>query len=348
MSPKENRMKPLSIIVLVLLFAGGLFFTGCESGPPPDPEKVKEERKELSNKRQFVLNASKGKLLEVKKYLNLGGDVNVQVEEGWTALMAASAMGHERVVERLLLAGADPDLQNQTGATALMYAVSGEHTEVVKMLVEAGADVGIRTNSEATAQSIAMDKDLEEIQNILTESETALSLDRVVKDPDFRNVKWGMTKEEVKEIEGQGIQQLSSDKLSYPDSIAGFKAMVTYYFNESGLYRGRYYFLQKHDDKIKYIDDFDKLKELLVTKYGPPGADEIEWKNSTYKAQVENYDKALLEGHLQLYTQWITERTNIRLSLKGEEGEIILAIDYRAVGTEESGKEITEEELEGL
>ena len=67
------------------------------------------------------------------------GALNLQGEDGWTALMHASYEGHTEVVKLLLGAGADVSLQNEKGKTALYYARIQGHTEVARLLKEAGA-----------------------------------------------------------------------------------------------------------------------------------------------------------------------------------------------------------------
>lgn len=44
--------------------------------------------------------------------------MDVQDEDGWTALMSAAQYGHATVMERLFKAGADVDVQQQNGWAA--------------------------------------------------------------------------------------------------------------------------------------------------------------------------------------------------------------------------------------
>jgi len=56
---------------------------------------------------------------------------------GTTALMFASASGHEGAVRLLLEAGAEVDLKNNSGATALMHASVQGHDGAMRVLLEA-------------------------------------------------------------------------------------------------------------------------------------------------------------------------------------------------------------------
>lgn len=64
------------------------------------------------------------------------------IQEGESALHAASARGHAECVRRLIDAGASLDLQEKRhGSTALMLALRRHHTRVALLLLHAGADL---------------------------------------------------------------------------------------------------------------------------------------------------------------------------------------------------------------
>lgn len=55
---------------------------------------------------------------EVVRMLDAGQDINMQNEEGWTALHVAAEDGNERMVRYLLARGARTDIKTKTGRTA--------------------------------------------------------------------------------------------------------------------------------------------------------------------------------------------------------------------------------------
>lgn len=59
--------------------------------------------------------------------------------DGWSAMMIASAAGHVAVVEKLVAAGAPVDQRNGSGRTALMFAAWYARAPVVRVLLAAGA-----------------------------------------------------------------------------------------------------------------------------------------------------------------------------------------------------------------
>ena len=63
-----------------------------------------------------------------------GAEVDVQDHQGWTALMYATARGHEETVQALLAAGADLKAKNQEGETAHDLASKQGKTEIAELL----------------------------------------------------------------------------------------------------------------------------------------------------------------------------------------------------------------------
>lgn len=69
-----------------------------------------------------------------------GSNVNVQDDEGISALHWASSGGHVETVQLLLMAGANPNHLEVDGErlTPLDYAIIGGHQEVAQVLIEQG------------------------------------------------------------------------------------------------------------------------------------------------------------------------------------------------------------------
>jgi len=104
---------------------------------------------------------------------------------------------------------------------------------------------------------------------------------------DFRETNWGMTKEQVKEIE-KNILLIGEDSiqdsiigcdgsLHYNGRVNGLKCDIYYYFIEDGLVSATY---KKIDTfvgyKVKFISNYKNLKTYLIKKYGKPYDDSVE------------------------------------------------------------------------
>lgn len=103
---------------------------------------------------------------------------------------------------------------------------------------------------------------------------------------DFRKTKWGMSKEQVKEIEKSSIlleEDVMNDSmrgcdgiLHYKGEINGLDCGVYYYFMKNRLVSAAYKKRRSIKLKDEYIDNYKNLKTYLVKKYGGPNGKAIE------------------------------------------------------------------------
>lgn len=108
-----------------------------------------------------MLAAMNGHTAAVKLLLDMGSDINAQIETNRnTALTLACFQGRHEVVSLLLDRKANVEHRAKTGLTPLMEAASGGYTEVGRVLLDKGADVNAAPvpSSRDTALTIAADK----------------------------------------------------------------------------------------------------------------------------------------------------------------------------------------------
>ena len=77
--------------------------------------------------------------------------VDLQGNEGETALSLASQRGRLEIVNTLLANGTDVNLPDQKGWTALMWASQEGHLDVVRALLAKKADVNAKSKNGVTA-----------------------------------------------------------------------------------------------------------------------------------------------------------------------------------------------------
>ena len=75
----------------------------------------------------------------MEAWLGGGDHVDARLESGCTMLMGASVGGDEAMVAALLERGASVNLQNNNGVTALRYAVAHGNADVAEFLRAHGA-----------------------------------------------------------------------------------------------------------------------------------------------------------------------------------------------------------------
>lgn len=121
-------------------------------------ENLAEVTAEITNDRQaanehFLEYAEKGYLDLVKKFLELGADINAVNHNGASALILAAFNGHVKLCDYLIEQGIDINRTDQGGFTALMVACEAAKAsaDLVKTLVDKGADVNARSGRGSTA-----------------------------------------------------------------------------------------------------------------------------------------------------------------------------------------------------
>ena len=118
----------------------------------------------------LICASSEGYNEIVQLLLEGGADVKHKDDDGWTALIRASYFGHKEAVEMLLQNGADVNQKNNNGQTALILASREGHKEAVEVLLENGADVNIQNKDGDTALILASREGHKEVVEVLLEN----------------------------------------------------------------------------------------------------------------------------------------------------------------------------------
>jgi ankyrin repeat protein len=118
-------------------------------------------------------NLNKLKLLIEHGY---GVDIDIQDDDGFTALMYACDKNNIEIVKLLIENGSAINIQNNDGFTALMYACEKDNIEIVKLLIENDADINIQNNDGITALMIVCKKDNFEIAKLLIKNGADLNI----------------------------------------------------------------------------------------------------------------------------------------------------------------------------
>jgi ankyrin repeat protein len=80
---------------------------------------------------ELIEAAKESNLLEVRRLLSIGADVNAKDDNGETPLQWASVRGHSHVVKALLENGADIEVKSSFGETPLHFACYNGHSAAV-------------------------------------------------------------------------------------------------------------------------------------------------------------------------------------------------------------------------
>jgi len=92
-----------------------------------------------------------GDIVQLKKRVDAGENINQKDYKGLTPLMRAAAFGHTDIVTFLLSKGADIHSRDNNGNTPLKHAAWSDKTQIIDLLVSKGADLEAKNNLGTTA-----------------------------------------------------------------------------------------------------------------------------------------------------------------------------------------------------
>ena len=166
-----SRPMSLSLVVIVLLVAGGFMFW-----------TVRELAAELRHDGAYSASvspaifsaAASGDVAAIEREAKKNADLNALgsvagSRDTMTPLMVASMNGHEGAVSKLLELGASPETRSDDGRTAIIYAAGWGNAACVNALLSKGARVDARGDDGWTATMLAAARgDIDRLQALLS------------------------------------------------------------------------------------------------------------------------------------------------------------------------------------
>ncbi len=156
-------------------------------------------------------------------------------------------------------------------------------------------------------------------------------------EPDFRSVRWGMSEEEVRAVEGNNpdytgkLDGRNANYIGYDSKLMGNSVLLAFYFGPDGLYEARYIWNEKHSNDNLYISDYNSVKEQLTKKYGDPWFDHESWDTASHqKNYSDDKGNALSFGYLTYETDYSTPRTNITMIMSADNYTVKFHIYYES------------------
>lgn len=99
--------------------------------------------------------------------LNHNVQINYISPEG-TALIGVCYQGNLVIAKKLIRSKAEINIQNEEGLTALMFAVQGNHLELANLLIKEGAEKNLQNKYGKTALDFAKQNENKEMIRVLT------------------------------------------------------------------------------------------------------------------------------------------------------------------------------------
>eukprot|EP00899_Mesostigma_viride_P014187 jgi/Mesvir1/2276/Mv19317-RA.1 len=124
----------------------------------------------------FLACSGRGDVVELKKRLAAGADIDQRDRRGNTALHEACSASESETVDVLLKAGARVDIANTSGKTALFVAAETGHAHAVKVLLAAGADKDAVAEDGMSPLCVASRNGFRDVVKLLLAAKPSLEL----------------------------------------------------------------------------------------------------------------------------------------------------------------------------
>lgn len=154
----------------------------------------------------------------------------------------------------------------------------------------------------------------------------------------FDEMKWGLSKKQILEMEGKPSAQRREkglDIMGYQQKLINLDCSIEYMFAANKLTRIRFFFLTEYVDKNAYLEDYQKIKDALVQRFGRPLEELMDWRDTTLKEESRSWGEAIRLGHLEMRSRWLTSQSEILALLRGGNEEISLTVEYAGLRLKE-------------
>lgn len=163
---------------------------------------------------------------------------------------------------------------------------------------------------------------------------------------DFRGNSWGNSISDVKKQEKATFVSEEKGCLYYEGIVADIiNVSIVYRFFDGHLSEGVYFSQESYVNRNLYIRDYERLKELLIKKYGEPDSDKTVWRNRLYKDNPEKWGTAISIGHLAYMAEWNTKTTRITTGLTGSNFDVRHGVFYNEKASEKEREKQEEEQM---
>lgn len=155
----------------------------------------------------------------------------------------------------------------------------------------------------------------------------------------YKNAKWGMTKEQVKNSFPGMVFKDEGEMTYFLSKIAREDVTVGFDFVDNKLYLAFIGVQVKTTNKELYVSKFSTFEELLIKKYGKPDQRVRRGSTNRFTSDAD----AISMGEGAYFDIWKTPESEISLSLTGDNFDLNLGIRYQCIELGKEKEEIDKE-----
>lgn len=151
----------------------------------------------------------------------------------------------------------------------------------------------------------------------------------------FNGVEWGMSPKKVKDaMKAAGWEfyekRSSEDRLAFVGEIDSKEFVTVVYFVDEKAAQIGVSYIERHTSKNVYLNVFDRMGDLLGSKYGKPVDEDTIISNDLFADDPAKYGLAVSIGHITSFKDFYTGlRSTARLALFGSDYKINVVIYYK-------------------
>lgn len=145
----------------------------------------------------------------------------------------------------------------------------------------------------------------------------------------FRSTKWGMSLDEVEAVEGLKLYCDSNGAcVSTEQKLLHFNVRIMFVFNDDKLLGGGYGFYEEHTNENLYIEDFNKVMNILEDKYGEADEGGLIWNDDSGR-DIMTLGWNLSAGNCYYDYKYITDDVVIGHSITTDQYKVLHTLTYR-------------------
>ncbi len=169
-----------------------------------------------------------------------------------------------------------------------------------------------------------------DVEPIATAKQSNVLSDGKSSDFTFRNnIMFGMSKADVIKDEGKKPDHDTGNQILYLSECAGIDANLIYSFDDDGLWQAGYVFAEEHSNDNLFVEDYEGVQALLVTKYGKPSTEGENWRDDLYKYEPSKKGFAISLGDLTMASFWTYQDYEIKHIMDGDNYDIKHLVIYQ-------------------
>lgn len=145
---------------------------------------------------------------------------------------------------------------------------------------------------------------------------------------DIRNVRWGMSPQEVIRAENNTTIETQEGYIQYNVTLNGLDALLIYEFAFNKLVNAMWTIRDSDFDMNSCISKYDSFKLKLTEKYGTPSVSRDIWRNDLFRDNPSQWNTALVLGQYSKVTAWTNSRTEIKFYITGKDTMPSMSLIY--------------------